>query len=318
MARKPSPHRRRFLKQSAVVTAATALTSPVIVSTNETNSHLQTRSHADDAPTISVFTKPFNSLSFEDLAKSIADAGFDGIEAPIRRGGHIDLAKVEEELPQLVDALKQQQLQISIMASDINRVDERSGRILKVAAELGIKRYRLAYFKYDLSKNIKAQLKNWTKTLSDLAAMNRELGIVGLYQNHVGTNTFGAALWDLAEVVEAVDSEFLGITYDIRHATAEGGTSWKTTMRRVMPLVQMMYAKDFRWTEKGKIKNVPLGDGLISNKFYQLATEFGFSGPISLHEEYLSHKDPSLVPQHLEAMKKDLQVLKKWISASKK
>ena len=42
---------------------------------------------------ICVFTKPFNSLSFDTLADRIAECGFDGIEAPIRKGGHVEPAE---------------------------------------------------------------------------------------------------------------------------------------------------------------------------------------------------------------------------------
>ena len=48
---------------------------------------------------ICVFTKPFNSLSFDELADRIAELGFDGIEAPIRVGGHVEPDQVEDRLP---------------------------------------------------------------------------------------------------------------------------------------------------------------------------------------------------------------------------
>ena len=69
---------------------------------------------------ICVFTKPFNSLSFDELAAEIASLGFDGIEAPIRKGGHIEPERASEDLSKLVDALSKQGLEITVMASDIN------------------------------------------------------------------------------------------------------------------------------------------------------------------------------------------------------
>src|SRR5687767_994497 len=63
---------------------------------------------------ICVFTKPFNSLSFDQLAEGIKALGADGIEAPIRKGGHIEPREVEDRLPLLVEALRQRGLEITV------------------------------------------------------------------------------------------------------------------------------------------------------------------------------------------------------------
>ena len=35
---------------------------------------------------------------------------------------------------------------------------------------------------------------------------------------------------------------------------------------------------------------------------------------VALHEEYLDHADPKLVPQHLDGLKSDLQTLREWLA----
>ena len=173
----------------------------------------------------------------------------------------------------------------------------------------------MKYFKYDDDMPIREQLANWHDQLVDLAAMNHDFGITGLYQNHAGNRYFGAPLWDLAQVLEGIEPTDIGVAYDIRHATVEGGTSWPTTFRRIQPHIDTVYVKDFAWNN-GKVQNVPLGEGLISKKFFGMLAAMDFTGPISLHEEYLSHKDPKLVPQHLEAIEGDLKTLKSWLGES--
>lgn len=261
-----------------------------------------------------VFTKPFNSLSFDELAEEIASLGFDGIEAPIRRGGHVEPESVPDQLPKLVGALAKRDLTITLMTTDINDpADPLTEKVLRAAATLGIQRYRMKYFKYDDDLPIRDQLANWHDQLVDLAAMNHDFGITGLYQNHAGNKYFGAPLWDLAEVLDGIEPTDIGVAYDIRHATVEGGTSWPTTFRRIQPHLDTVYVKDFDW--KGdKILNVPLGEGRVATKFFDMLREIDFTGPISLHEEYLSHKDPKLVPQHLAAIKKDLETLQGWLA----
>ncbi len=262
---------------------------------------------------ICVFTKPFNSISFEALADQIAALGFDGIEAPIRKGGHIDPSEVSDKLPQLVEVLAKRNLKITILTSDINDAsDPVSRNVLKVASSLGIERYRMKYLKYDLKRPIMKQIENWRPQLLELAALNRELGITAVYQNHAGKNTFGAPLWDLSVALKGVDPKEIGVAYDIRHAAVEGGMSWPITFDLIWPHVDSVYVKDFVWEGK-KLRNVPLGTGLVPKEFFKRLKTQKFTGPISLHEEYLDHKNPELVPQHWEAIKADLKTLQSLI-----
>ena len=262
---------------------------------------------------ICVFTKPFNSLSFDRLAEEISNAGFDGIEAPIRKGGHIEPEQVEVELPKLVDALAKKSLKISVLTSDINDPrDPLTEKVLKTASSLGIKRYRMKYFRYDLGRSITKQLENWRKQFQELAAVNRELNVIGLYQNHAGSRNLGSPIWDLHYVLDGISKTDIGVAYDIRHATVEGGQSWPISFELIKSHIDTIYVKDFRWQEKKPI-NVPLGDGNIPTKFFKLLSDLQYDGPVSLHEEYLDHKDPELVPQHLVAMKNDLAVLRRYL-----
>ncbi len=262
---------------------------------------------------ICVFTKPFNSISFDALADQIATLGFDGIEAPIRKGGHIDPTEVSEKLPQLVEALAKRNLKITILTSDVNDAsDPVSRNVLKVAASLGIERYRMKYLKYDLKQPIMNQIENWRPQLMELAELNRDLGITAVYQNHAGKNTFGAPLWDLSVALKGISPREIGVAYDIRHAAVEGGMSWPITFDLIWPHVDSVYVKDFVWEGK-KTRNVPLGAGLVPKDFFKRLKAKKFSGPISLHEEYLDHKNPELVDQHWQAIKTDLATLKALI-----
>ena len=72
-----------------------------------------------------VFTKPFQSLSYDDLADLVAELGFDGIEGTIRPGGHITPEQVPDELPKMVEALRKRNLELTIMASGINNADDK-------------------------------------------------------------------------------------------------------------------------------------------------------------------------------------------------
>ena len=300
-------NRRQFMGVSAAVAAGSLVTHP------KTGQAADTKPHGKNP--ICVFTKPFNSLSFDELADQIAELGFDGIEAPIRKGGHVEPEHVEQKLPELVEALKKRDLEITVLTSDVNDPDDPiTTRVLRTAATLGIKRYRMKYYKYDLSESVLSQVAAWRPKLKQLAAMNHDLGLTGVYQNHAGTNYLGASLWDLRLALQGIDPGDIGVAYDIRHATAEGGMSWPTTFNMIEPLIDTVYVKDFEWKEGQKPSNVPLGTGRIDPKFFKMLAATGFSGPISLHEEYLDHRKPELVPEHLTAIKTDLAALRTMLT----
>lgn len=289
-------NRRQFLAASATTLAASQFAS---AASRHSGKH-----------TTCVFTKPFQSLSYDELADRIAELGFDGIEAPIRDGGHIEPEHVPDELPKMVEALRKRDLEITVMTSSINDPKHPlTESVLRTASELGIRRYRMKYLKYDFSRPILTQLDEWRPRLRDLAAMNREFGITAVYQNHAGRNYLGAPLWDLVRLLEGIAVKEIGVAYDIRHATVEGGMSWPVTFHRVRPHIDTVYVKDFQWAD-GRPQNVPFGEGQISPDFFNMLKETEFSGPISLHEEYLDHRKPELVPDHLAAIERDFATLK--------
>lgn len=291
-------NRREFL-----IAASTAAASPLLAQTDSVAPKQK----------ISVFTKPFNSLSFNELADRIAEIGFDGIEATIRKGGNIESSAVEDKLPELVEALGKRNLEVTIMTSDINDPnDPITEKVLRAAATLGIQRYRMKYLKYDLSRSVIEQINQWKPRLKDLAAINHDFGVVGLYQNHAGSGTFGSPIWDIDLALEGISPSEIGVAYDIRHATVEGGQSWPTTFNMIRPRVDTVYVKDFQWSGNKPI-NVPLGKGQVEKRFFQMMRDSDFHGPISLHEEYLDHRKSELVPEHLAAIKADLAQLKAWL-----
>lgn len=264
---------------------------------------------AAPTPKLVTFTKPLQSLSYDELADRMVECGFDGIEAPVRNGGHIVPQDVEEELPKMVEALQKRDLTIEILTSSINSIDSPNAeKTLQVAQALGIKQYRMAYYRYDLKKPIPGQLREIAAKLRDLVAMNQEIGIQGSYQNHSGQAYVGAPLWDLYWLVREHPAEAIGSGFDVGHATIEGGKSWPIQWNLFQSHLASVYIKDFQWV-KGQPRWVPLGEGQLSDKFFESLRESSLAGPITLHIEYGDHS----VEPMLANMKRDLATLKKLL-----
>jgi sugar phosphate isomerase/epimerase len=266
------------------------------------------------------FTKHLQGLSHDQIADIAAQVGLDGIEAPVRPGGHVEPERVEEDLPKLVEALKKRGLELTIMTSGINQVSEEqhTEKVLRTAAKLGVRQYRMLYFKYDLKQPILPQIDEWRPKIKDLVQLSNEIGIQPLLQNHSGKDYFGAPVWDAFSIMKDFKPAEFSFAFDIYHATVEGGLSWPLDLALVGDHLGAVYFKDPKWIGRGKAEGVPLGEGQASPDFAKTLLKRNFTGAVSLHTEYMKGdtKDPAFVKASVEAFQRDLKVLKEWMGWS--
>ncbi len=269
------------------------------------------------------FTKHLQGLSYDQIADIGAECGLDGLESPVRPGGHVEPMKIEEDLPKFMEALKKRNLELTIMTSGINQVskEQNTEKVLRTAAALGVKRFRMWYFKYDLKKPILPQVEEWRVLIKDLVQLCDELGIQPMVQNHSGKDYFGAPVWDAFSIMKDYKPKQFGFALDSLHTTVEGGLSWPLEIALVRDYLGAVYFKDFKWVGQ-KDETVPLGTGQVSREFANTILKLKFEGPISLHTEYMVDKankkvpDADFVKRSTEAFKRDLGVLKEWMQWS--
>ncbi|MDX2246758.1 MAG: sugar phosphate isomerase/epimerase family protein [Bacteroidia bacterium] len=277
-------------------------------------------------PDISVFSKHLQWLDYEGMANFAAEVGFDGIDLTVRPGGHVFPENVKKDLPKAVKAVEKVGLKIKLITTAITAAKEpHTETILKTAADLGVDFYRMGWIAYDPALVLKQNQEQLAAQLKELSELNARTGIKGAYQNHAG-DRFGAAIWDLAEVLDPIGSEWLGCQYDIRHATVEGANAWPVTLQRIAPHINTLDFKDFVWEMKAdgkfEVKNVPLGEGIVNFDHYlALLQKLKIEAPISLHYEYdlggaeHGNREIALDRQAVAAtMKKDLEFLRKRLS----
>lgn len=259
---------------------------------------------------IVAFTKFVQSLSYDELAGRIAEIGFDGIESTVRKGGHVEPAQVEVDLPKQVEATRKAGIDVTIITTDVlNTEQPLTEKVLRTAADLGIKKYRMGFYRYDLRRSVMDQLNEIRPRLADLAAMNRELGLSAVYQNHSGNNFVGAPIWDIHYLLAGIPKEEIGIAFDIRHATVEGGLSWPLQYDLMKPHIGAVFVKDFKWNGRNA-EHVPLGTGRVDRQFFKMHEKSGIECPYSIHVEYLPRGNAE---ENLAAMAKDLKQLKSWL-----
>jgi sugar phosphate isomerase/epimerase len=299
--------RRDFVTTTATAAAALVTSSPSLFAQDSSERRFK----------IIGFTKPFQRLNFEDTADTVAEIGWDGVECPVRpRGqGQIEPERAPDDLPKLVEALKKRGKELTLMTTAITGVSQpHTEQLLRTAAKLGIRRYRLGFWKYDLAKPIPGQVTEIAAQLRDLAALNAELGLQAGFQNHSGRDYVGAPVWDLWTMIKDLDPRHMGVCFDIGHATLEGGLSWPIQTRLMERQFTAVFVKDFLWrrTDNGwREQWVPLGDGMVDAAFFKWLKTTSFAGPISQHHEYDHGEGKPMIAK----MQKDLKVLREWLAA---
>ena len=294
------PHRREFLAAATAISSAAFLAAPSIAADRASESAMKPLHFC-------AFEKFLQELSCDQLADELAALGFNGVEVTARHGGRIAPDRADELLPKLVDALAKRDLVVTVLTTDVNRADVPvNEKLLATAAQLGIKRYRLGWFKYDDARPIPDQLDDFRGQVFELAALNRELGITGLWQNHCGPEYVGASVWDLHQLIRDIPKSEIASAFDIRHATVESGRSWPRLHQLIKPHVGAFYMKDFIWSER-RDKHVPFGSGRVDPAFFATLRRDQLDVPISVHVEYLPR---GTAKENLQALGRDFQRVK--------
>lgn len=294
--------RREFIQRSAALAASLTMAGRLSAAPAPVGERFQ----------FCAFTKFMQSLSFDALADAVVDCGFSGVEAPVRNGGHFPMAEAPDKLPQLVEKLDERGVKITILCTDVLRADQpHAEQCLRTAAGLGIKNYRMGFYTYDLKRPVLEQIDEIRPAIKDLAELNRELGLRAVYQNHSGADMLGAAVWDIFDVIRDVAPEEVALAYDIRHATIEAGLAWPAVFNAVSAHIGAVFVKDFQWNGNSA-EYVPLGQGRVDRKFFDMLQATSFSGPVSVHVEYLPDGDAMA---NAAAIKRDFATLRSWLNA---
>ncbi len=276
---------------------------------------------------VAIFSKHLLFLQGAPLAQAAADMGFDGIDLAVRKGGHVEPARVKQDLPGLVALIRQHGLEVPMLTTDIADAGTPFAEdILHCMAELNIRHYRWGGFKYNHDSSISAQLDALKPRVAKLAELNARYKVGAMYHTHSGFDLVGAPIWDLHELLAGLDPAAVGVNYDIGHATVEGGFGgWIDSFRVTGPYLRGIAVKDFLWAKEAggdwRPAWKPLGEGMVNfGKFFKMVADAHFAGPLQLHFEYpLQGADEGVKtvanPKEVfSAMQRDLKQLRTYLS----
>lgn len=302
--------RRRFVRQLAFASAAAA-TGARCVGAAVPKRH--------EAP-IAVFEKVFEALNYDELADALDEIGADGVEATIRANGHIKPEAAAEEVPKMQAALGKRGKRIVIAATDVRRADEPFVvPLLKTLKASGVSHYRLGHYYLDLDRPLKPQVAGFAKQAKEVAALNKEIGIQGLYQNHSGGRYLGGLIWDATALLDGVDPDALGLALDTRHLIKDTGSSWKTALAACKLHIRSIYVKDGLWygPRGDQYKDVPLDTGFVNAGIFREIRRGLPPLPLCIHMEWLGYRvfPKHEIPAAIKAHQRDLAALRRWMAS---
>lgn len=281
---------------------------------------------------IAIFSKHLQFLQGAALAKAVNDLGAEAIDLTVREGGHVEPARVKQDLPPLVKLLREAGLETPMVtAGIIDATTPFAADILATLSELGIKYYRWGGFKWEKNKPIQQQINELRPRVAALAALNAKYQTTAMYHTHSGVGQVGASIWDLHEILQGQDPNLVSVNYDIGHATIEGGLGgWIESFRITGAHLKGIAVKDFIWEKnpKGVWHEAwqPIGTGMVKfPQFFDMVRAANFNGPLQLHFEYplggAEHgkvKDLTMSQADiLAAMKRDTTAVRSLLVAAK-
>lgn len=281
----------------------------------------------DDKLKVYIFSKHLQFLDYKAMADAAAEMGFDGVDVTVRPKGHVEPERVADDLPKAAEALKRAGLPPFIMTTAVDDAEDPvDKKLLQTASAEGFQFYRMNWLPFPENVSMPQAMQQYETTVKKIGELNKQLNLVGCYQNHAG-ELVGASLWELWQLMKQADKKHMGVQYDIRHAMVEGAQSWENGLRLIHDRIRLLTIKDFKWQTENNhssVHDVPMGQGMIDfKKYFSLLKKYKVNVPVTLHIEYelggVEHGANKITIDKKEvfkAMKKDLQLVRQlWQEA---
>ena len=250
-------------------------------------------------PPLAVFSKVYQQLKldFDESAEVTAEAGLDGIDCAVRVGGEILPERAADDMPRYAEALAKHGRKMLLMTTDIVGIDTPHARdILTAGKQLGIRYYRLGFYPQQPDVPVEKQTAQIQTSLKDLAALNRELGVCAVFENHsvvgapagkagagAGRAFGGGDLNQLYDIVKDFNPDQIGVAFDIGHAIIMHGSDWRKHFERLNDHIRIVYIKDVQ----PPARFVAFGEGeLGKTDFFRLLEQRNYQEPLCIHIEY--------------------------------
>jgi sugar phosphate isomerase/epimerase len=324
----PEQTRRTFLAkstQSSLAVATGAVLAAGAVPAQAKGPDTKAAQPQSQGNPLAIFTKSFQDRPIPEVCRIFKRIGADGLDLTVRPGGHIDPKDVVKELPPAVQDARDAGLKVHFLTTSITEADETARTLLATAADLGIDRVKLGYFRYKKFGQMQQEIDAVKKRIEGIAKLAKKLGVLPCVHIHSG-NFIPSHGTHLYELIKDFDPQQVGAYVDPQHMTKEGGVDgWRQGLDLLAPWIALSSMKNFVWEktkrdERGQQRwrtiNVPVADGIAPvPDFIASLHKLGYHGVISMHSEYKGgHSFKSLDTDGcIEQTAKDIQFVRQFV-----
>lgn len=262
-------------------------------------------------PALCLFSKHLPNLNYTELARTVKQMGFDGVDLTVRPEGHVLPERAAQDLPRAVEAIRNENLTVPMITTGLTSPADPAARsTLSTAGRLRVPFFKLGYWRYPDATPVEMRIAEVRRDVQGLVAFGKEYGVVAGFHNHSRTYV-GEAVWDTRAIIGEMDPQWIGYYFDPCHATAEGGEGgWKISLRLALPRFKMVALKDFYWEKSGgrwKMQMCPMGQGMVDwPQFFSIIHAARFTGPISVHVEYEPADIQAAIARDFEFVRKQV------------
>ena len=236
---------------------------------------------------LDVYSRSLHWLrSADDVAQATIEIVCGGVCPTVQPyPGHIDPARVAQELPAFAKRVRSHGLRVTqIKGPAISDVtDANAEAIVGAAAQTGCTHYSLGGYTYDLTKPLAPQLDAIKSRVDRFVRLNQKHNIALVYDTVPGAASVGGVVLDLLSVMKEFDPKYVGFHWDTGHMALHGDGMWETLMRLAGP-----YIAAIGWRDRGWVQDLGLlGEG------------GPYPGPPPRVEPLVTLPDGSAVPRNL-------------------
>jgi len=267
--------RREFFKSSIIAALAARVLSDTALARG------QSQAAVAPPPRRLIMDAYSRHLHWLRTADEIAEAAIEmtcgGVNPTIQSyPGHIDPAKVSQELPQFVRTMQKHGLRVKQVrggnATDVSAPNLEA--MIGTMGQLGVTHYWIGTDNYDLSKPVMPQLDAIKLKVERFVKLNQKHGTTLMYHTRAGSGSVGSVVWDLLYVMKDFDPKHVGFHWDTGHMSHHASNMWELLMRTAGPYVAGMGWKDRSWQQNLGL----LGEGGPYRGQQQAAAEAGGRG----------------------------------------
>jgi sugar phosphate isomerase/epimerase len=176
---------------------------------------------------IVVFPKFYQPLGVAELARTLREIGFDGVDVMVRDGFWVTEESLARSLPEFVRILHDFGLSTLNATTDFHDASSPAvERGVACLAENGVAQYRLRGFPYRGAGTFRADFDAARRTLAQFAKLGEKHGIRAFLQTHGGT--LHASATTTAWLVDGFDPAVIGVHHDPGNMICqEGYETWE-------------------------------------------------------------------------------------------